>query len=83
MILPSIQTPLHICMVTNQPDLIVYLLKAGADLMIPNKEQQTVLHYAAIKGFSLALRAIGYCVCQNMVANIEIDVEDKNGESRC
>ncbi|XP_041471132.1 NF-kappa-B inhibitor zeta-like [Lytechinus variegatus] len=75
------QTPLHICIVTNQPNLIIELLKAGADIMKRNKEQVTVLHYAAAKGFSNALLAIFHCLCEKMIANIQIDIEDKNGMS--
>ncbi|XP_071495210.1 uncharacterized protein [Diadema antillarum] len=75
------QTPLYIAVVTNQPNLVFRLVLHGGDVMIANKEGSTPLHYAATKGYSHALTAIGCGLIEGNHTRCNINVENKNGMS--
>lgn len=40
------QTPLHLAVITNQPLVIRYLIVAGVDISMPDRNGQTAIHLA-------------------------------------
>lgn len=58
LILPSVQTPLHLAVITQQPKLVEILLRVGADPTLLDSDGRTAVHLAAHAGDEAVLRVL-------------------------
>ena len=65
------ESPLHMAVVHNKPEMAQLLLTAGASILTTNDNGQTPLHSAAQRGFNAILSLL----IQNL--NLEEDAEDR------
>lgn len=67
-----LQTPLHLAVITDQPEIAEHLLKAGCDLEIRDFRGNTPLHIACQQG---SLPSVGvltqYCQPQHLLAVLQ------------
>lgn len=64
-----LQTALHLAVVTNQPQLLDRLLKAGADPLLVDNSGNTPLHIACKRG-SLACFGVITQNCQRRLTSV-------------
>lgn len=67
--MPLPQTALHLAVITEQPQLVDKLLKAGADPVLVDNRGNTALHIACKKG-SLACFGVITQNCQRHLASM-------------
>lgn len=58
MLLPPVQTPLHLAVITQQPKLVEILLRLGADPALLDRDGRTAVHLAAHAGDETILRIL-------------------------
>lgn len=72
LLLLCLQTPLHLAVITDQPEIAEHLLKAGCDLEIRDFRGNTPLHIACQQG---SLRSVSvltqYCQPQHLLAVLQ------------
>lgn len=54
----SLQTPLHLAVITRQVKVVEVLLRAGADPSLVDKDGRSPLHLAALAGDNATLRPL-------------------------
>ncbi len=64
------ESPLHMAVVYNKPEMVTLLLSAGASILSTNNLKQTPLHTAAVLGFSRIL--------SHLLQNLYLEEDDED-----
>ena len=72
----SLQTPLHLAVYVNQPDIVAALLMSGANPNLVDRSGRTAAHIAVARQFPPCLRA----VIENSEQQLKLNARDYEGE---
>lgn len=72
LLLLCLQTPLHLAVITDQPEIAEHLLKAGCDLEIRDFRGNTPLHIACQQGSLMSVSVLTqYCQPHHLLAVLQ------------